>query len=403
MNICFYTDFSISSMTGGIGRMTTVLTDHFRKRYGWKVFSIYAFKASKDCVLTDNDGEIQLRLHDRLGFRSLSNNYIQAADFIKNNNIQVVIIQTSMDVAAKLKKSLILIGQENVKLISVLHYSPGTDEFPISTEELRKNLIQRKSILKNLAKAIVSPFYNQLEHSATVQAYRNAYKYGDATVLLSNSYIPLYKQYASLTEISKLKAIPNSIPFQYTLSEKEIKNKKKTALMVGRMVEFPKRVSTILHIWQKIEKDSKARDWDLKIVGDGPDLEKFKKEASVLNLQRCMFTGRQDPLNFYLDASIFMMTSEFEGFPMTLVEAQQMGCVPIAFDSFGTLKEVVTNDFNGYIIPNNDVEKFTETTLDLMSDLDKRSQLLTNGLVSCKKYNQDSICAMWKSLIEELL
>lgn len=389
-------------MTGGIGRMTTVLTDYFRKNYRWKVYSIYAFIPHSDCILTETDGATQLRLHDRLGFRSLSKNYEKAAEFIKNNQIQVVIIQTSMDVVAKLKKSLDQIGQQNVKLISVLHYSPGTDEFPISASELWHNLIQGKNILKNLAKVAISPFYNSLEHKATVQAYRNAYRYGDLTILLSDSYLPVYKTYASLSETSKLKAIPNSIPFQYTLTEEDINNKQKTALVVGRMVEFPKRLSTILRIWERIEKESSAKDWDLQIVGDGPDLERFKKEASALYLKRCMFVGRQNPLNYYLNASIFLMTSEFEGFPMTLVEAQQMGCVPVAFDSFGSLKEVITDKVNGRIVPNNNIEKYTETVLNLMNDSDKRTQLLKNGLVSCKKYNQESICAIWRSVIEKL-
>ncbi len=402
MNICFYTDFAISSMTGGIGRMTTVLTNHFRKNFGWKVFSIYAFNPTSDCILTETDGSIQLRLHDRLGFRALNRNYEQAAIFIKEHQIQVVIIQTSMDVTAKIRKFLDKIGLQEVVLVSALHYSPGTDEFPISMKELLNNIIQKKNILKNLTKAAISPIYNQLEHKATILAYRNAYEFGNATILLSNSYIPIYKQYASLKETSKFKVIPNSVPFQYSLTAEEIRNKKKTVLMVGRMVEFPKRVSTILHIWQKIENNPSTKEWNLKIVGDGPDLEKFKSEASQLGLQRCTFTGRQDPLTYYLNASIFMMTSEFEGFPMTLIESMQMGCIPVAFDSFGTLKEVVFDNINGRIIPINDTEKYVEAVLNLMSDTNKRIEMIKNGLISCMKYNQDSVCTIWKSLIEEL-
>ena len=402
MNICFYTDFSISSYTGGIGRTTTVLANYFRNVFGWKIYSIYAFNASANCLITETDGCIQLRLHDRLGFRPLSKNYKRAATFIKKNNIQVVIIQTSLDVTARLRKYLDQIGQKNVKLISSLHYSPGTDEFPISYFELWNNIIHRNSIIKNLAKFALSPFYNYLEHRATIHAYQNAYKFGDLTILLSNSFIPLFKEYASIDETSKLKTIPNSIPFTYSLTDEEILNKRKTVLMVGRMVEFPKRVSTILNIWQKIENDTSAKDWNLVIVGDGPDLEKFKKQANSLDLQRCTFAGQQDPLHYYLYASIFMMTSEFEGFPMTLVEAEQMGCIPVAFNSFNTLNEVVTDNVNGRIVPNNDIEKYTLAILDLMQNPEKRYQMIRNGLARSKKYDQDSICAKWKKLFEEL-
>lgn len=402
MNICFYTDFAISSMTGGIGRMTTVLTYYFREMFGWKVYSIFAFHPSSDCILTEIDVSIQLRLHDRLGFRPLSDNYERASSFIKKNNIQVIIIQTSMDVTAKLKMALKQCGLDNVKLITTLHYSPGTDEFLFYFSELWNNLTQRKSILKSLSKAAVSPIFNYFEHKATIRAYRNAYKYGDLTILLSDSYIPIYKKYASLDETSKLKTIPNCIPFRYSLTNEEICSKKKTALMVGRIVEFPKRVSSILNIWQIVENDSSVKDWNLTIVGDGPDLEIIKKKASALNLQRISFTGRQNPFSFYLESSIFLMTSEFEGFPMTLVEAEQMGCVPVVFDSFSSLREVVTNNVNGCIIPNNDIEKFAETVLDLMHNSDKRMQMLNNGLISCKKFDQESICTKWKTIIEEL-
>lgn len=144
-------------MTGGIGRATTVLNDYFRNCFGWKVYSIYAFEAKDDCVRAVNDGSIQLRLHDRLGMRRLTQNYVLATDFIRQNQIQIVIIQTSMDVVAKLRKALDRGNLHNVKIISVLHYSPGTDEFPISLSELKSSILQGKASAKNLLKGIVAP------------------------------------------------------------------------------------------------------------------------------------------------------------------------------------------------------------------------------------------------------
>ena len=360
MKLCFYTDFTMSGMTGGIGRATTVLNDYFRNHFGWKVYSIYAFEAKDDCVRAVNDGAIQLRLHDRLGMRRLAKNYVRATEFIRQNQIQIVIIQTSMDVVAKLRKVLDRDNLNNVKIISVLHYSPGTDEFPISLSELKSNILQGKASAKNLLKGIVAPAYNTFEHHATVKAYQNAYKYGDAVILLSDSYIPTYKEFAHLKDTNKLLAIPNCLPFEHTLTNEEIEAKDKTALVVGRMVDFPKRISLILKMWQTIEQHPVAKDWNLDIVGDGPDLETFKSLANKLGLLHCIFHGRKDPIDYYRRSSLFFMTSEFEGFPMTLVEAQMMGCVPVAFYTFDSLKEVVTDKENGRIIPNNDTEKYVD-------------------------------------------
>ena len=235
----------MSGMTGGIGRATTVLNDYFRSHFGWKVYSIYAFEAKEDCVRAVNDGAIQLRLHDRLGLRRLANNYKRATAFIRKNQIQFVIIQTSMDVVAKLRKALDRDNLQNVKIISVLHYSPGTDEFPISLSELKSNILQGKSSAKNIIKGVVAPVYNAFEHYATVKAYQNAYNHGNAVILLSDSYIPAYKEFARLKDTNKLLAIPNCLPFEHTLTQEEIEAKGKTALVVGRMVDFPKRISLI--------------------------------------------------------------------------------------------------------------------------------------------------------------
>lgn len=393
----------MSGMTGGIGRATTVLNDYFRNCFGWKVYSIYAFEAKDDCVRAVNDGSIQLRLHDRLGMRRLTQNYVLATDFIRQNQIQIVIIQTSMDVVAKLRKALDRGNLHNVKIISVLHYSPGTDEFPISLSELKSNILQGKASAKNLLKGIAAPAYNTLEHFATIKAYQNAYKYGDAVILLSDSYIPTYKEFAHLKDTDKLLAIPNCLPFEHTLTHEEIEAKGKTALVVGRMVDFPKRISLILKMWQTIEQSPVAKDWNLEIVGDGPDLETFKSLANKLGLLHCTFHGRRDPIDFYRRASLFFMTSEFEGFPMTLVEAQMMGCVPVVFDTFNSLKEVVTDKENGRIIPNKDTEKYVDTVIELMNSSDTRFKLVQNGLNNCQCYSQQTICNRWKSLIESLV
>ena len=388
-------------MTGGIGRATTVLNDYFRNHFGWKVYSIYAFEAKEDCVRAINDGAIQLRLHDRLGMRRLAQNYEHAVSFIRQNQIQVVIIQTSMDVVAKLRKALDRDNLHDVKIISVLHYSPGTDEFPISVSDL-KYIIKGKGSVKNFLKGIIAPAYNWLEHFATVKAYQNAYSFGNAVILLSESYIPAYQDFAHLNENRKLYSIPNCLPFEYSITDGEIDAKSNSVLVVGRMVDFPKRISMILKMWKKIEQHPDVKDWNLDIVGDGPDLESFKTLANKLELSRCSFHGRQDPVNYYRRASLFIMASEFEGFPMTLVEAQMMGCVPIVFDTFSSLCEVVADNVNGRIIPKDDSISFVSSTIALMNNPAERHRLLKKGLEDCQQFSKKNVCDRWYNLIKSL-
>lgn len=403
MNICFYTDFTMSGMTGGIGRVTTVLTDYFRQHFGWKVYSIYAFEANAECKRTANDGAIRLRLHDRMGIRrSLLQNYPKAAQFIRDNQIELVIIQTSMDVVAKLRKALDKEGLTDVKVISVLHYTPGTDEFPIDARKFWQGLTKGRFSAKDLAKSLIAPFYNLWEHRETVRAYRRAYEYGEAVVLLSQSYIPLYQQFAKLDDTKRLIAIPNSVPFSYTMTTEEMDQKRPTCLIVGRMVDYPKRISLALKMWQQIEQRPEAAAWNLEVVGDGPDLPMFKSLAQTLGLTRCSFTGRQNPLEYYRHASIFFMTSAFEGFPMTLVEAQQMGCLPVAFDSFGSLHEVITDGSDGCIVAEGDSAAYIDAIVNLMRDNKKRRIMAQKAIGSCGRYSQQSVCEQWRDLLYEL-
>lgn len=69
-------------------------------------------------------------------------------------------------------------------------------------------------------------------------------------------------------------------------------------------------------------------------MGDGSSKLEYETLVSNLNLKKVEFLGFQDPVPYYKNASIFLMTSSLEGFGMTLVEAQCYGVVPIVMDSF---------------------------------------------------------------------
>lgn len=388
MNICFYTDQTISGMTGGIGRITSVLVDYFRHEFRWKVFSIFAADVKKDCVLTQTDGSIKLRLHDRLNLRlNVKQNYPQAVQFLKSNDVECIIIQTSLDVVAKLRKALDKEGLNRIRIISVLHFAPGKDEWP---------WVKAKGIKK-----IFSPLRNYFIHHATVNIYRSAIDYGDKVLLLSPSYISQYQTYAGLKDTRKLMALPNCLSFSESITNSEIQAKQPIVLVVARMEEIQKRISLILKLWAKIENsdDAKVSKWELKIVGDGPSLSLYRNLALELGLKRVIFTGRQDPIPYYKQASLFLMTSSFEGFPMTLVEASQFGCVPVVYDSFSSLGDVVNNGQNGYVIQEGDETRFIQQLIKLMTDDDLRHRLSLNAINDCQRFSQNKICQQWRELL----
>lgn len=385
-NICFYTDQTISGMTGGIGRITSVMTDYFRHHFGWKVYSIFAFDAKPDCELTQIEKGVKLRLHDRLNISpKVRDNYNKAVDFIKENNIEVVIIQTSLDVASKLRKKLDKNHLNQVKIVSVLHFAPGTDEWPWTANGL---------------KGFIALIRNKVIHYATKKAYVSAYNSSDKLLLLSPNYIKEYQQYSNIKETSKLLPLPNCLSFTESIEDDEILQKRPIALVVARMEESQKRISLILRIWKKIE--SLDNQWQLQLVGDGPSLNQYKKLAQELELKNVLFEGRQAPIPYYKKASVFLMTSLFEGFPMTLVEASQFGCVPIVYNSFSSLGDVVNDGKDGFIIPDGNEDLFLERVYCLMNNESLRHNMSLNAISNCQRFSQSIICERWKTLLESL-
>lgn len=218
-------------------------------------------------------------------------------------------------------------------------------------------------------------------------------------VLLSQGVIKDYKQYARIKEINKLIAIPNALSFNQFFNTKELNKKKKQVLVVSRLDETIKRISIAINIWANIEKDPVFNDWQFKIVGYGDAENKYKKLIKDLNLKRISLEGKQEPLPYYKDSSIFMMTSSSEGWGLTLTEAQQMGCVPIAFNSYSSLHDIITDGNDGFIISNNDVSTYTARLKQLMTDEKLRNNMAQNAIKNSHRFELAEIIKQWESLI----
>ena len=97
-----------------------------------------------------------------------------------------------------------------------------------------------------------------------------------------------------------------------------------------------------------------------------------------------------------------MMTSKYEGFGMTLVEALQNGCVPIVYDNFSVLHDIIQDKINGVIITSNNEQEFVNNLMLLMNDHRRRISYSLNGINSTQKFSKETICSCWNKLIKEL-
>ena len=93
-----------------------------------------------------------------------------------------------------------------------------------------------------------------------------------------------------------------------------LEKKKNVVLVCARMSEYHKRISIILKAWMAICKRKEVNGWTLKMVGVGPDLQRYKDFVSTNCIPNVRFEGQQSSEPYYNEASILLLTSSAEGY-----------------------------------------------------------------------------------------
>lgn len=218
----------------------------------------------------------------------------------------------------------------------------------------------------------------------------------DSIVTLSPSAVTDFLELCPLGD--KLSVIANCTHYTPPAA---IPPKKKMVLYVGRMENLSKGVDKLIRIWAKTEAD--FPDWELHLLGDGPDLEKNKAMAAELGLERCRFHGCCDPEPFYREAAIICLTSYYEGFGMVLLEGMQYGCIPVAFDSYPAVHDLISHMRNGLLVPAFDEKAYARSLASLMNRESLRSVLQQAAKQRAEQFSPERTEQLWQQLISQLL
>ncbi len=228
--------------------------------------------------------------------------------------------------------------------------------------------------------------------------YRILYDNADALVLLSDKFFGEFAELAGIRPDSKFHSIGNALSFEGVCFDPEAKTH--TVMMLSRMDEKSKRISAALRIWARVQPSHPG--WTLKIVGGGDDLPWLKRLAR--GLEGVSFEGRQtDSLPYYREAALFMLTSRYEGWGITLTEAQQFGAVPVAFGSYSSISDIITDSQNGIIVKDRDEKAFARALAYLMDNESLRTQMALAGIQSVQAFGAGAISAKWMALLEKTM
>lgn len=389
MRVLFYTTFEVSPNKGGTERITSSISNGLRNYWGYKCYSAYSVKIEEKFERTIFDGYLYL---SNKGFTEKLRNYVI------ENEIDVIINQGDFHAAPKMRKAIE--GLYGKHLILVHHFNPGAEEHFFNYRNLYFEVIHHPYRIKNMVRLCLYPIMKKRYVKKLKVEYKEGYESSDLVVLLSQRFEHDFMIYCNIIDDSKFRAIHNSLSYDSFFNMESYNEKDKEVLIVSRLDEEQKRISLALMIWEQIEKDPKYSDWRLTIVGHGDlDEPKYKRFVKTHKLSRVSFEGTREPSQYYKRASLFMMTSLFEGWGLTLTEAQQFGCIPLAFNSYASLPDIITDGENGYIIEDSNIDAYAIKMKMLMYDKELRKKIATQCINSSYRFERSKIAGEWHRLL----
>lgn len=385
MNILFY--ICRYPGYGGIEKVTTVLANYFVENNNWNVYVLSHLQQDIQELYDQIDKRVHiLKMPNKANDNSIENqNYLN--DNLKTNNIDVIIYQDSYSTY-----KLLFTISTDVKIIIVEHNTPDYQLKSLNFFDGNFSIHYLKIFLKY-------PYQYYKTVYALKKRHRLLYDLCDKYILLSNRYLPIFKRVSKITKANKITVINNPLTIKNSYNNS---SKQNICLFVGRL-EPQKGIVNLMKIWNKIEKIDKP-DWELIIVGDGSlrqDIEQFIERNQLKKVK--LLGYKADVSEFMMRAKIFLMTSIFEGWALTLIESMSQYCIPIVFDSFDAIYEIIDNGINGYIIPSFDLKNYINTILKLMnSSVEELNIMGIKAYQKSQKFKIEYINEDWKKLFSEI-
>lgn len=289
--------------------------------------------------------------------------------------------------------------QLNARIVGALHFAPTHNSDLIRESFFNVDLLGRnvKAWILQCGLWLKYKLYGQKSvMRAEMSKHVYAIKHCDRYVVLSERFIPMFPQSVR----DKIVSINNPSPLGCTANVALEKDKKKEVVWCGRLdVNGAKRCDRMLKIWKMVQ--DKCPDWQLTILGNGNKdlIRSLIKKHRINNVK---VVGFCSPFDYYEKSSILCSTSTVEGWGMVLVEAQSCGCVPIAFDSYASVCDIIEDGVNGVLVKPFDLQEYADKLIYVMKNQSARETMARRGLETVSRFKTDIVADVWIRLFDKL-
>jgi glycosyltransferase involved in cell wall biosynthesis len=145
-------------------------------------------------------------------------------------------------------------------------------------------------------------------------------------------------------------------------------------------------------------------EWKLRIYGSGEKLGELRRLVFEHELYNhvALIPRTQDLGRELTKASVFALSSRFEGLPMVLLEAMSKRLPVVSFDCPTGPRQVIASGRNGLLVPNGNVDAFASALLEVIEDDERRRSMGDAALETARRYDLAEIGREWADLLSDL-
>lgn len=227
---------------------------------------------------------------------------------------------------------------------------------------------------------------------------RAAYPWSSSVVAQTES-VRLRMQ--DIVPATRIVVVPNMLVISHHMicgSQKRSEVSQRVILAAGRL-SWEKGFDLLIRAFA-LSKNAMA-GWCLTICGEGDQRAKLEGLAVELGItDSVLFVGEVRKIEeYYLRADIFVLSSRYEGFPNSLIEAMAFGLPVISFNCESGPAEIIRNGIDGILVPPGDVAVLSAVMVDLANSPEKRRELGGNAIAVRERYSIEAVMQHWCDLL----
>lgn len=202
-------------------------------------------------------------------------------------------------------------------------------------------------------------------------------------------------------ELPNIQVIPNAALF---VAQQHSEVSKKRVIAVGRL-DYQKGFDRLIEAWRLVQQREEFQDWQLDIFGQGEWKEMLQDRVNGYGLQDTLHINEptKNIGEEYANSSLLVMSSNYEGFPMVMIEGMACGLPVVSFDFKCGPKDIIQHEQNGLLVKNGDIPGLAEAMMKVMGDEALRKRMSEEAKKVTETYSEEKVMKQWVELFEGLV